>query len=72
MTNVCCFRLRDISNDYKTEITSLKKQVEKLQTENTVVNKTKEKLEHDVNQLNEQVLELQEHVSTPRVPPAKT
>lgn len=59
-------RLRDISNEYKSEINGLKKQVEKLQTDCSAATRSKEKLEKDVNNLNEQVLELQEHVSEAR------
>ena len=55
--------MRDLSNEEKSEIASLKKQIEKLQGENNALVKGREKLETDVNVLNEQVLELQEHVS---------
>ena len=54
--------MRDLSNEEKTEIASLKKQLEKLQADSSSQGKTREKLETDINLLNEQVLELQEHV----------
>ena len=55
--------MRDLSNEEKSEIASLKKQIEKLQGENNASMKSREKLETDVNVLNEQVLELQKHIS---------
>ena len=55
--------MRDLSNQEKQETQTLQKLVEKQKNENSALLREKEKLQADVNTLNEQAIELQEQVS---------
>ena len=60
-----CFshRLRDLSNSEKQDSVRLQKQADKMATDSVLLIKDKERLQGELQQLQEELIELREHVS---------